>query len=523
VTEGGRAVLIDPGPVSDFEDAFRAFSAICDVTSLEGIAVTQPDPDACASLPLWEKAGFEGKIIANWKTALLLPTLGIRSGFRFVYQDEPGETGRFLGLRFMPFPHLGSPGALCLFDPKTKTLFSGNLFGCFGRNAPLLGESESTDRVVQFHERNAPSGELLRSALDGLEPLGATLICPQHGSAREVDIPGLFDALRRGSYGELTQERMDAEAAQQTELERLREEHLRLQESVILGQDDIMRDRLTGLYNRTYLDEFLPAFVAGAPEGAMATVRLDGMKTLERESGEEAVNEAIRVFSRMAVEGRGENTLAFRDSGPAIRLLFQDEESAIPEILRLQKEVAGSDAFEGRMTCGGAVAFCVESSDPGVLTENLRDRSRALDAMGPGSLCVSTEGNLPLREGSVLLVEPDRALARLFADYLGSLRFEVRVAEGGEEALAAIARDPPVLTICEEKVPRSDVFAIHEAFARGTGGDGKGFIVLTERKNGRLIRRCFEAGIRYLLEKPVMLAELEYLAKSLWEDALALR
>ena len=231
----------------------------------------------------------------------------------------------------------------------------------------------------------------------------------------------------------------------------------------------------------------------------------------------------MRIFAGIVVETRGAQTMAFRDSGPSVLLLFQDEEAAIPELLRLQKAVSASQAFSRRMTASGAVAFCAESTDPTVLTETLRERTRVRDGMGPGSICVSTEGNEPMREGSLLLVESDRALARLFADFFAALRFDVQTAGTGEEALAAISRKPPALVVCEERFPLSDVFAVHESFARGTGTKGRNFIMLTERKNDRLIKRAFESGIRYVLEKPVALSELEYLAKALWEDTLAER
>ncbi len=284
-----------------------------------------------------------------------------------------------------------------------------------------------------------------------------------------------------------------------------------------------MLDRLTGLYNRTFLDEFFPSFVRGNPEGAIASFRLDGLKALAGEEGESAVETALRIFAGIVVEARGAQTMAFRDSGPSVILLFQDEEAAIPELLLLQKAISASQAFSRRMTASGAVVFCAESTDPSVLTEALRERNRVRDGMGPGSICVSTEGNEPMREGSLLLVESDRALARLFTDFFTALRFNVQAAGTGEEALAAISRNPPALVVCEERFPLSDAFAVRESFARGTGTKGRNFIMLTERKNDRLIKRAFESGIRYVLEKPVTLAELEYLAKALWEDTLAER
>lgn len=523
VLADGRGILVDPGPVSRFDEIFRAFSAVSGLESLAAIAITQPEPDAYASVPLWERAGFSGKIIAHWKTALLLPSLGIRSPFRYVHHDETDESGQLLGLRFIPLPHVWSPGSLGLYDPRSGTLFSGNLFGAFGKNAPLLGEPASIERVVQFHETHVPFGEPFARTLDAIEPLGATLLCPQHGSARAEDVAELFAALRKGKYGERAGDGEDRDSPDKAELELLRKEHLRLQEHMVLGKDDSIVDRLTGLYTRAYLDEFLPSFVEGNPEGAIASFRPDGMKALESESGKDAADGALGLFARIVIESRNENTLAFRDSGASLILLFQDEESAIPEILNLQKEIANSRAFAQRVTSSGAVVFCAESSDPSVLTETLRERTRALEGMGPSSLCVSTEGSASLREGSLLLVEPDRALARLFSDFFAALRFEVRVAYNGEEALAAITRNPPALVVCEERFPRSDVFAVHEAFARSTAAGGRAFVLLAERKSERLVRRSFESGIRYLLEKPVMLAELEQLAKALWEDALAER
>ncbi len=53
----------------------------------------------------------------------------------------------------------------------------------------------------------------------------------------------------------------------------------------------------------------------------------------------------------------------------------------------------------------------------------------------------------------LLLVDDDRELARLLARYLGQEGFEVECAERGEEALAAVRRDPPDLIVLDVMMP----------------------------------------------------------------------
>ena len=158
-------------------------------------------------------------------------------------------------------------------------------------------------------------------------------------------ISGLYQGLRKvqcGSSGSGTNQ-IDGDIAR--ELERIKAEHQRLRENVVLGHDDALRDSLTGLYNQGYLKAYLPRFIQSAPEGAMACLRLDGMKAYNDEFGFDSGDEAIRGFSAMVVENRPEEVLVIRDSGPALLLLFRNEEEALRAIAHAHPSVAVCASF----------------------------------------------------------------------------------------------------------------------------------------------------------------------------------
>lgn len=515
VLEDNRGILINPGSVPDFPALRSALSTLLEPGKLSAIAVTHPAPETCSSLRLWEEAGFTGKIIGHWKTTMFLSSYGTVSRFKHIYREEPEE---IMSLRFVPAPFVYAPGSLLIFDTPSATLFSGALFSCFGRGEALIDEPAALKRVIEYHEQFMGGGQALSDALSLAENLRPTLICPQHGCVHASGISGLYQGLRKvqcGRSGSGTNQ-IDGDIAR--ELERIKAEHQRLRENVVLGHDDALRDSLTGLYNQGYLKAYLPRFVQSAPEGAMACLRLDGMKAYNDEFGFDSGDEAIRGFSAMVVENRPEEVLVIRDSGPALLLLFRNEEEAIPETMRLQRLLAGSGAFKKPMTCGAALSFTAVEKTPQALEESLRERIRILDGLAPGSLCVASVRSPELRTGAILFIEPDRRLSRLFEEYFAKRRYEVLRAETGEEALRAIAHAHPSVTVCASFIPQSDPLALFEAFSRNLGNPTPPFILLTEQKTESQLRHAFDAGIRHVYQKPIMLAELECVIDALRRD-----
>jgi signal transduction histidine kinase/ActR/RegA family two-component response regulator len=112
------------------------------------------------------------------------------------------------------------------------------------------------------------------------------------------------------------------------------------------------------------------------------------------------------------------------------------------------------------------------------------------------------------RGGSILIVEDEAALAAAVADALQDAGYVVTHAADGEDALAAVKRQPFDLVICDLKMPRLDGQQFHASLARAVPAMTKRVIFVTGDVAGTQAERFLEgAGCRWL-EKPFRLADL---------------
>lgn len=514
----GVGIIIDPGPVGCFREIHSAAMSIAPMRDIVAIVVSHQDPDVCASLPLWENAGFSGTIIAHWRTYLLLPSYGLRSRLRSV-MDLLGEAEQgLLGIRFVSLPYLHAPGTIGTFDATTGTFFSGDLFGAVGRNVELVADELYLNRMVNFHEQYMPSSAMLSSALDRLALMNIARICPQHGSIIEGLVDGAIAVLRTAKCGRLDAVVADEEFISMAEVNTLRKKSFMLQEDLVRSEVERIQDPLTGLYTLEYLEEYLPVFFENQKSGALVYLRLDRMKAYNNEFRFAAGNDAILSFVRVVMEARKDDVMMFRVTGPAVILCFSDGNAVLDEITRMQAIVARSGMFKQDLTVSAAVAYRAEVSSADELLRIVRERTRLIDGMGPGSVCDSSVGDGESRVGQMVIVESDNSLRSFLESYFTTRRFGVIAAQDGSEAMSVIEASSPVLVLCEMSVPQLDAFRIREKMMENTSLARIPFIIISNVKDERSVKRAMGVGIRHFLKKPIMMAELEGLVRLLWED-----
>ena len=88
IVEDGEAVLIDPGSVLDFEYVYRNITSIIPLEQIKYVVLHHQDPDLCSSVPLFEKAGANFKIVTHWRTATLVKYYGIKSSYYVVNENN---------------------------------------------------------------------------------------------------------------------------------------------------------------------------------------------------------------------------------------------------------------------------------------------------------------------------------------------------------------------------------------------------------------------------------------------------
>jgi flavorubredoxin len=130
----------------------------------------------------------ELKIAVHSNTARLIRHYGLKSSLYVVDNQDYKiilKSGR--ELEFIHAPFLHSPGAIVTYDKKTKTLFSGDIFGGVSKEWSLFEDDNLLENMKNFHQLYMPSNKILKSFLNKLDAYEIDRILPQHGSVIEGD------------------------------------------------------------------------------------------------------------------------------------------------------------------------------------------------------------------------------------------------------------------------------------------------------------------------------------------------
>jgi glyoxylase-like metal-dependent hydrolase (beta-lactamase superfamily II) len=203
-------VLVDPGPPDDLDVVTRKVEAVIgSLDRVDYIFLNHHDPDVAANAPAIQQKSRTTQVICSEDTFRHARHFhGEKGGLdpkRFMAVESfPGgmctlPTGHTL--QFVPTPFCHNRGAVMLFDPNSRVLFSGDLFG--GARAPVLVASEiGWPGIEMFHQIYMPSQRALGLAAGRVQRLSPSpqLIAPQHGAlivgndvARFVDRVGRLE------------------------------------------------------------------------------------------------------------------------------------------------------------------------------------------------------------------------------------------------------------------------------------------------------------------------------------------
>lgn len=185
-----EAIIFDPGSIPDFPIVMRKVINTVLPSMISTIIVNHQDPDVCGCLPVLEDViDREDLVIAGHSVCLwLVRHYGTRSE---MYAGDENDyrltlrSGR--PLEFIFTPHLHSPGAMATYDPMTKSLFTGDLFGTASKNWSLFSDVDFPQSMSSWHLSVMPNGDHMRKGLEALETLDIDRILPQHGSVIEGD------------------------------------------------------------------------------------------------------------------------------------------------------------------------------------------------------------------------------------------------------------------------------------------------------------------------------------------------
>lgn len=188
--DDSEAVFFDTGSIPDFPIIMRKVLEVVDPQKISLIVASHQDPDVCGNLAIVEDVidNSELKVAAHSNSMRLINHYGVVSS-RYIVDENNYcitlKSGRKLEFIFAPYLH--SPGAIVTYDHKSKTLFSGDLFGAISKDWSLFTNKNYIDGIKTFHEKYIPSNAILKNFLAKLSHYEIERICPQHGSVLEGD------------------------------------------------------------------------------------------------------------------------------------------------------------------------------------------------------------------------------------------------------------------------------------------------------------------------------------------------
>ncbi|MEO2069444.1 MAG: diguanylate cyclase [Desulfurobacteriaceae bacterium] len=212
IRNGEESILIDPGSLITFEETLRKIKYLIDLKDIKYIVCHHQDPDLTASLPELEKVlpDRERYIVTHWRTYFLLKHYNLLTPFFLVDQHNFKlrlESGRELLFIFTPYMHYS--GNIVTYDPKTKVLFSSDIFGGWvEKDWSLFAKDESyVEAIRAFHEIYMPCKSVVLYTTEKLKQLDIEIIAPQHGSiikGKEF-VEKVLDAVERFEYGKMVE------------------------------------------------------------------------------------------------------------------------------------------------------------------------------------------------------------------------------------------------------------------------------------------------------------------------------
>ncbi len=530
ISHEGRGLLIDPGPAAEFEAVARKVCSILPIEALEYIVLLHQDPDVAGSTPLFEAAGFRGKIATHWRTSLIAAYYGIRSDYYLVNeQNFELSLGGDRLISFIPAPYLHFPGAVMALDTQSRTLFSGDLFGAILSTWSLFAEADYKEKMIPFHEHYVPSNEVIRPVMDSLLNREIDMICPQHGSIIKDEITAHITTLRDlecgftkpGVYQSALLQEQQVTAQLRKEKEALEAVNASLQKNLDLTREEMTKDQVTGLYNEDFFVRYLLNIFNEEHWNEFHTIfiQIDNMREINDSHGDYEGDEIIQQVGSILFYEKQKLDYLFRIDGPVFVLVSsrKTREAVIEQAEELRSRIEDDRRFFKQIT----VSLGIVSANHDLIgalsaTEAMEyvftiGRQILRKAQRSGGNRVVEDIYASEREGTegrVVIIEYDHFHAQLIQEALESLSIRTKICMNGPEAIETIKDFHPDVIISELFLLETDAFSVREELLEYSRTKDIPFMIISHQKNEAAVVRAIHMGIVHYLKKPYMLPEL---------------
>ena len=211
IVQGEKTAIIDGviGWDGVPETLYKSLEEIgVDPKNIDYLIVNHMEPDHSGWILNFRKIKDDFKVICTEKAAKMVSSFYGEDNIRIVKQGDTLDLGMGKILSFHPVPNVHWPDTMYTYERSTKTLFSCDMFGAFGRMGDHCFDDELTAEEIEFFESEGiryysnvmttftPS---LRKAIEKAKTLEINTIAPGHGPVYRKNPQKIIDDYTRYS------------------------------------------------------------------------------------------------------------------------------------------------------------------------------------------------------------------------------------------------------------------------------------------------------------------------------------
>jgi glyoxylase-like metal-dependent hydrolase (beta-lactamase superfamily II) len=279
-TRSAQNWCVDPGSQVDYPKIRKhLLEHLGTLEAIQLFSINHQDPDVVGNLTYLSRANRRLTGLVAEDTWRLVRHLRIRP-HKLLFTNKLGHHSIHLPsgqrIQVLPTPFCHFRGAVAYYDPESRILFSGDLFG--GLNKPgrvqLFGEEEDWSGIAQFHQIYMPTRSAVAHAIRQVRALRprVDIIAPQHGFLLKGDfMHTVLERLEDLSVG------MDL-LSRELDKDYLKEYRLVLRDVLACAAGRLGRVRVLGVFDQLPKEHFLRRCLSIQP-GEVELMR-NGIKAL---------------------------------------------------------------------------------------------------------------------------------------------------------------------------------------------------------------------------------------------------
>ena len=211
IVQGEKTAIIDGviGWDGVPETLYKSMEEIgVDPADIDYLIVNHMEPDHSGWIENFRKIKDDFTVICTDKAAKMVSSFYGEDRIRIVKEGDTLDLGKGKVLSFHPVPNVHWPDTMYTYEKDTKTLFSCDMFGAFGRMVDHYFDDELTPEEIDFFEFEGiryysnvmttftPS---LRKAIEKASEMEINIVAPGHGPVYRKNPQKIMDDYYRFS------------------------------------------------------------------------------------------------------------------------------------------------------------------------------------------------------------------------------------------------------------------------------------------------------------------------------------